>query len=489
MSVNAAQPIKRLNGKSLSLENNLPLQITLLIGVTLFGAILRFIKLADWSLWVDEIVTMMNARSVFQGVLSDPSVILRVLFRESLSDVLIYIPLKLFGMTELNARMMPALIGILSIPLLFFAIKKLTDAATAMLVVSLLSISPWHIEWSQNARFYMPLLVLYTLAILAFFFGIEKDKSWYLGLSLFLLYLATRERLFALFYLPVVIGYFLVLQLLRFEKPAGFRVRNILLVTIVPLVLGLFFGGRFVAEPSDWVSDFSYVTADPLFIFSLFVHYVGIPIICLGVVGALYLVFKKDRLGLFLALAALVPLLAVMVISPFQFTSTRYTFITLPAWLMLASFTALTFLSQAQGKAKILAVGGILVILASPIFSDYLYFRYENGYRANWKAAFELVERRKAPEDLVVTPAISLGIFYLGPQQGKQVYDMFKIDQNFIATSDQRVWIVNNRRKIEPSLQNWVEQNCELIEVFDVQVGVETKEMRVYLFDPQRLLQ
>jgi len=488
MSVDAAQPIKRLNGKSFALENNLTLQITLLIGVTLFGAILRFYKLADWSLWVDEIVTMTNARSVFQGVLSDPAVLLRILFRESLSDVLIYLPLKLFGMAELNARLMPALIGILSIPLFYFPIRKLMDAATAMLVVSLLSISPWHIEWSQNARFYMALLVLYTLAILAFYFGIEKDKPWYLVISLFLLYLATRERLFALFYLPVVIGYFAVLQLLRYEKPAGFRVRNILLVTIVPLVLGLFFGGRFVAEPSDWVSDFSYVTAGPLFIFSLFVHYVGIPILCLGVVGALYLVIKKNRLGLFLASAALVPLLAVMVISPFQFTSTRYAFVTLPAWLMLASFTAITFLSQTKGKVNILAAGGILVILASPIFGDYLYFRYENGYRANWKAAFELVEQQKAPEDLVVTPAISLGIFYLGPQQGKQVYDMFNIDQNFIASNDQRVWIVHNRRKIEPSLQNWVEQNCELIEVFDVQVGIENKEMRVYLFDPQRLL-
>jgi hypothetical protein len=132
---------------------------------------------------------------------------------------------------------------------------------------------------------------------------------------------------------------------------------------------------------------------------------------------------------------------------------------------------------------------GVLVVLASPIYGDYLYFRYENGYRANWKAAFDLVQQQKAPEDLVVTPAISLGIFYLGPEQGKQVYDMFNIDENFIANSDQRVWIVHNRRKIEPSFQNWIEQNSELIDVFDVQVGVENKEMRVYLFDPQRFEQ
>jgi mannosyltransferase len=489
MRINAAQSARRIQGKSLSLETNLTLQISLLVGVTLFAAVIRLYKLADWSLWVDEIVTMTNARSVFQGVLSNPSVILGVLFREPISDVLIYIPLKLFGMTELNARLMPALIGILSLPLLYFPIRRLMNATTAMLVVFLLSISPWHIEWSQNARFYMPLLVLYTLAILAFYFGIEKDKPWYLVISLFLLYLATRERLFALFYLPVVIGYFVLLPLLRFERPTGFRTRNILLVTLIPLALGLFFGGRFVAEPSDWVSSFSYVTAGPLFIFSLFIHYIGIPIICLGIVGGLYLVYKKDRLGLFLALAALVPLLAVMVISPFQFTSTRYAFVTLPAWLMLASFAALTLLSLVKGKARILAAMGVLVILASPIYGDYLYFRYENGYRANWKSAFELVERQKAPEDLVVTPAISLGIFYLGPEQGKQVYDMFNIDQNFIASSDQRIWIVHNRRKIEPSFQNWIEQNSELVDVFDVQVGVENKEMRVYLFDPQRFRQ
>jgi mannosyltransferase len=348
-----------------------------------------------------------------------------------------------------------------------------------------LALSPWHIEWSQHARFYMPLLIFYTLALMSFFYGIENDKPGYLGLSILLLYLATRERLFAMYFIPIVIGYIVLLSALSFEKPPGFRFRNFAGVLIASLVISLLLGEKFVKEPTMWANTFHYVTAGPLDIFLIFVSKVSIPIIFLSLIGAYILYTQRDRIVLFLVLSAYVPLLTVLAMSPFQFTSERYIFVSLPSWLTLASLAVVSLKSNDAILRRILSPMLAIILLMTYIYNDYVYYRFENGSRADWKSAFKLVKQRMTPDDLVVTPAAFMGITYLGVEERDGiVIDYFNIDLDFIVNNDKRVWIVHNRRRLEPLFVKWVEENCELIEVLDVYSGVEKYEMRVYLYKP-----
>ena len=166
----------------------------LLLVVTLVAAALRFYQLGTWSFWIDEVFTLSLKEDGFNYNL----------WRQSLALNLIHATTGLFGASEWSARLAPALIGVLSIPLLYFPLQRLFGATVALLSVSLLAVSPWHIYWSQNARFYSLLLLFYTLALLTAYWGLEADRPAYLLLSLLFLGLAARERFFLCPFSPAI---------------------------------------------------------------------------------------------------------------------------------------------------------------------------------------------------------------------------------------------------------------------------------------------
>ena len=122
-----------------------PLTVYLcLLCITGGGALLRMYKLGEWSFWGDEMFTVGGWEDGFNY---SP-------LRKSLSSALVQMVIAMKGSNEWNARIVPAIFGILTIPLLYFIVKRLFDTPVAILSALLLALSPWHLYWSQNARFY-----------------------------------------------------------------------------------------------------------------------------------------------------------------------------------------------------------------------------------------------------------------------------------------------------------------------------------------------
>jgi mannosyltransferase len=215
--------IKRLSSILTNFETKSNYQYLLLMAITLLATALRFYKLGEWSFWIDEIFTIKRAQAHVN--IED---ILHWWWQPALSLILIDGALDTLGINEWSARLVPAVIGVISIPVLYFPIKKLFGPEVALIAVFLLAISPWHLYWSQNARFYTSLMLLYSLASFAFFFSLEQDRPWYILGFFLLLFLAVGERVIALFMAPVVICYLLLLKIMPFEKPPGLRARNLL---------------------------------------------------------------------------------------------------------------------------------------------------------------------------------------------------------------------------------------------------------------------
>jgi mannosyltransferase len=213
--------------------------LILLICITALAAGLRIFKLGEWSFWIDEIFTINRAMTQYSNfesiVLNLPPNAIWVPISVLLSSPV----LQTFGINEWSARLAPALIGIMSIPILYFPIKNILDKWTALIAVSLLAVSPWHIFWSQNARFYTSILLIYTLALFIFYLGFEKDRARYIAIGFLLFYLAMSERIIAIFIVPVVVSYLMILWLIPSIRPKGFNRKNLLIISI-PVVLGLF---------------------------------------------------------------------------------------------------------------------------------------------------------------------------------------------------------------------------------------------------------
>jgi 4-amino-4-deoxy-L-arabinose transferase-like glycosyltransferase len=458
--------------------------------ITLLAAGLRFYRLGEWSFWIDEIFTINHAMSHFSTI---------ELLLKNIPPSRNWIPvsvildaqaLKLWGVTEWSARLAPALIGVLTIPILYFPTKKLFNPHIALISVLLLTVSAWHIFWSQNARFYTSLMLFYTLALFAFHFGIEQDKPGYLFIFFFFAYLATSERFSALFIFPVVVIYLAALWLLRFEKPKGMNIRNLLIITVPLLIGGLIeFYSRIVNGESRFLVDFTwffqYRNDDPIRLLGNITFNIGIPLMTLALFSSFFLILRRHRAGLLMTVNAVVPLAMIVAANPFIFTKDRYVFMALFSWMALAAVAIYELFAQTSGRHKWLAVGVLALLLMDAGGDALLYYRTNHGNRAEWKTAFSIIEEQSHPEDIVVAYWPEFGPFYLD----REFIQYEDIDVPTLLNSGRRYWFVIDAETIQanPEVVSFLESDARLVDVRYLRTP-DDFYLKIYFYDPNQPL-
>lgn len=462
------------------------MQYGLLAATTLLAAALRFYKIGVWSFWIDEIFTIdrtiFNFNNLFDVIRNLPAT--RWL---PASVILTNLSIKIFGISEWSARLPSALIGIASIPILYFLIKRMFGTGVASISVLLMSISPWHLFWSQNARYYMSLMVFSVAACMALFYGIEKDRPKYFILFYAFLYLAMSERFIAIIILPIVLLYVVILYVFPFEKPPGLRRKNLLILAAPLILVGGFEIVQFMSTGSSVTSHLlelftGYSNHSPFRLASAIVYQVGIPLICLGFMGGVYLVLHRNREGLFVLLGAAIPPLLLILFSPFMFTVDRYAFVSLPFWIILGAVAVEELFKQASGIRKLFPLAVLLLLLGTYLSQDFLYYQYQNGNRTNWKSAYTIVSNKRIEGDLVLSTRPEIGNYYMGG-------GVIPINNYYpitITRPNQRMWFIIDEESgwIEPAIYRWIQDNASLIEVVEVQIPGRSLNTRVYLFSP-----
>ncbi|OGO35107.1 MAG: hypothetical protein A2W35_11500 [Chloroflexi bacterium RBG_16_57_11] len=378
--------------------------------------------------------------------------------------------------------MIPALVGIITIPVFYFIVARLFGSSVGLISSALLAVSTWHIYWSQNVRFYALLLLFYSLALFSFYLALEENRPWLLLLSLILLGFAAQERMLALVLLPVVVSYLLALLVLPFEKPPGLNIRNLAIYFTPGLVVAIFIAGPFLGNLSAWTTGFGRINNNPLWLFSGFIYYVGFPLVCMACFGAVFLLLRKDRAGLFFGLAAIIPLFTIMAVSIIQFSANRYFFISLTSWITLASLATYELIRQLKGKARLLAVGVLVLLLGTSLSEDYLYYRYQNGNRDDWRSAFIFIRERLQDDDLVFAGDPDVGDYYLG----QRTFSTGDFEESAFRSKFRRAWFVidMNTQELYPQQLAWIEEHARQVANFDVPLRGRTFKMRVYLYDP-----
>jgi hypothetical protein len=469
------------------LENDTRYQYGLLALITLVAAALRFYKLGEWSFWLDEIYTIERALTNYSTI--DQA--LQHLPPKSPwiqpSMMLTAFTLNGWGTNEWTARFVSTLIGIISVPAIFLLAKRIFDSGVGLIAALLLTVSPWHVFWSQNSRFYTALMLLYSLALIAFYWALERDRVGYLALSIVLLYLATSERLTALFLGPVAAFYLILLLIPGFKRPLGYRPKY-----LVPVLVG---GGVFSAlEIYSYLTSGSGLIAAALTInqgksnhailrlLMTTIYRIGLPLVCLGTGGSLYLLMQRQRSGLLLSSASYVPTIVLLSLAPFAWTEARYVFVSLPFWIILAAVALQQMLVHTNALGKVLTLGVLLLLVADPVSQLALYYRYQHGNRPNWRRAFALVGQRRAEGELVLATIEKVGHYYLS-EDVRQVNDM---EPEAIQAADTRVWFVIDEAAgyVSPDFRRWIHENSRLIDVIEVSEAGNSLSIYVYLYDP-----
>ncbi|MFB3766670.1 MAG: tetratricopeptide repeat protein [Methanotrichaceae archaeon] len=123
---------------------------------------MRFYHLGYNSLWLDEATTYLYAQKSFLEIWGITT------GGEFNPPVFYWIEhvMLIFGNSEPILRLVPAILGVLTIPLFYLIGKELVDEDVGLIAAALISFSPFHIYYSQEARAYTTVLFFMSLALI-----------------------------------------------------------------------------------------------------------------------------------------------------------------------------------------------------------------------------------------------------------------------------------------------------------------------------------
>lgn len=145
--------------------------LLVLMALIALGAYLRLDDLGGPSLWHDEIIHLQTVESLMQQPWYRHLTGIREVVRGRTENGFIYYWLQILGQRlapgELGARLFPALVGVLSLPLMALCGQLVGGRLLGLLSTFLLAISPLHVYFSREGRPYSLLMLLALVLLLA----------------------------------------------------------------------------------------------------------------------------------------------------------------------------------------------------------------------------------------------------------------------------------------------------------------------------------
>ncbi len=448
-----------------------------LLGVaalTALATILRLYKLGFWSFWGDEVRTLNWLQN-------------RIPFVDhgwSLTKYIARMSITTLGASEFSARIIPAIVGALSIPLLYIPIRRLFGREVALTSGLLLALSTWHIYWSQNARFYTSMLLFFTLALFLFFEALLHERHKLLLVSFILWGLSLLEQLSAVLFLPVVACYTLFSGWSHVGKVRSFLKRPWGPLVLLSVAILAIWGLPYLSRPGQALAEFApyfAMKSNPFIVASCATYYLGTPTLVIATLTGIHLIWNRDEAGTLLAIGALVPYLVLPLAAASLWLGCRHEFASLVCWLVLASVGVVRLITQSPRTLRLLAVAPLAILVASFLIEDRLYFTVQNGNRENAKAALAYIAAHTDESDLVVVPEPELAEYYLG-------HPAAPMDDGLVIPGlgpPCRAWFVEDQYSAEryPTLFRWIRENANVVVIQDVEVVAKVYKMRVYLYE------
>ena len=135
----------------------------MLLAIVVLGGILRFYQIGSKGLWLDE---SFSAWLGWQPVGEMLAWLLRIDQHPPLYYTLLHFWM-LLGDNAAHVRTLSALLGTLTIPVLYLLGRRLADDKVGLLAALILAVSPFHVRFAQETRMYTLLTLNVSLALYA----------------------------------------------------------------------------------------------------------------------------------------------------------------------------------------------------------------------------------------------------------------------------------------------------------------------------------
>jgi Dolichyl-phosphate-mannose-protein mannosyltransferase len=409
------------------------ISIFIIIVLILSGAFLRFYDLGGKSLWYDEIfelhVSSHNLTYITRSVHPLHSPLNQFINHFFLA----------WGKKEFNLRLSSALWGILGIWAIYLAGAIVFGRKEGLIGAFLLTISSYHIRYSQEARMYTLVVLTSLLSIYFFWRALERNekKAWFGYIIFTTLALYTHLSVFFIIFsqfifvcLSLFFGLFTAKKHQLKERGGWFFfslfcILLIFIPRIIPAIRAAFFDSKpwlvINAGPLSQAGEGSGIKVTRLYTFlSLYgagtgvALYIYSSLFLLGVIGSI----RKMLIPIsYLLLSIFLPFLIFTLLSPSHTFSPRYVIFLLPiGYLVVAKgISSLEQLSSLMARSSRLKkfyplifyslITTLFVLLnIRPLKAYYIESRDPDGrlFKLDWRGVGSYLEENASPGDAVV---------------------------------------------------------------------------------------
>ena len=445
-----------------------------LAGIALLAGGLRLFHLTFFSLWNDELGTIIDCTTYGGDFWKYP-----------LGYLVVRPGLMLFGESELGARFVPMVMGILAVPVLYRVARPMVGVGGALCASLFLALSSFHIYHSQNARYYSTLFLLSTLFLGCLHRGFERGRRLDLLAAMLLLVVMFWTHWGAAALIPGVAGYILLSALLGM-RPVGMTrlMATGVLATVGVLAAGAIPLARYFYR--FWSFGGFNLRVGMLFCAKM-ADRIDVVVLGIAVLGMAQLMARRDRRGLFLGSMGVLPVAALTVMVSFSQGGSRLGLVALPPFLILAGWVCAERIRSAVPGEKLLGAAALVAVLCSLGANDYLYYFHQHGQRPRWRGASHFVRDSGRSGDRFVATLPEVFEFY-SDLRARPLSDFRSAESlERLRARSRTVWFAVGYVGINaPSRaqKEWLNENCELVAEFPVNVRILDYTIRIYRTRP-----
>jgi len=418
------------------------------LGLLVFGGLVRLLRLGAWSLWADEVATLRDAGN------------LRAVVGYPVAYALIGGTVRLLGVSEFTARLVPAVAGAATVPVLYVVGRSLFSHRTGLFAALCLALSPYHIFFSQFARYYSLVVLVGLLAMWMVQRAIEDDDRLRLIGGLGLIGLAFWTHWSAGLLVPA-----LVVQLLWMwrgrERPKGLSLANVSILFLPVAIAAGVLAPHLWRFLVGWVGEGEFsLRRSGLTALKIIYRMEPAALICAGVAAWLMLRFGDRRARWLLPYAVVPCVLSVLFVGVSQGGS-RFAVIALPPVLLLAGAMLDVLLAATRGRRRLMALAVAALVFVALGAKCLAYFTVERGQRPRWREAVAYAVQRGAQRHPVVSNAPEVVAHYgLSRVEPLRHLDPAKLADGLSgkatgATAGQLFVLVEHVANVAPTRAQW----------------------------------
>ena len=373
--------------------------IQLLLSLTLIGFFLRFYNLGYNSLWLDEASTLTIA------VNSIPDIWQTTMAGEFNPPLFYWIEhlMLVFGYSEAVLRFIPALLGVLTIPLIYLIGKEFMDRNVGIIAAAAFALSPFLIYYSQEARAYSMMLFLVAFAMVFYLKALKSNGQRDWALFGILSALAFWSHFYALVIIGALVLYALYMQIPKIRKDPGLGrplviaggIFGILCLPLIVVTIQLFAkrttsGPTFgIPGPDLIIATFAQISGSETAMYILLLLFIA------GFIQA-FLIDKNKGIFL-LSLTILTFVISVFLSYRIPMQPRYLIFLTIVFFITIA-FTYTFFYSLIRSPWVVYGFIILLVMVNATMLPGY----YSGYVKEDWRGLSGQIQQQTRPGDFVV---------------------------------------------------------------------------------------